>query len=137
MIKFFSPSFIDLESKKSTEQQLVSLYKILPQDRYYSFKNDALSGYCLMKSGVPQDSVLGPFLYPLYTYDLSETHTSTITGFVDDVAILCTNNDPVVIIVPVKTDIKYLGLNLNPKLTYNKHIQINKRQLEIKLKQMK
>jgi hypothetical protein len=49
-----------------------------------------------MLSGVPQGSILGPFLYTLYTADLpqSNTNKTTLSTFADDTAIFTTDPDP-------------------------------------------
>ena len=50
--------------------------------------NSALSAPIQMKSGVPQGSVLGPFLYALYTADFPQQNTTVLSTFADDTAIL-------------------------------------------------
>ena len=48
-----------------------------------------------MSSGVPQESVLGPVLYVIYTGGLP-TGNNVITGtYADDTEILAVNKDPV------------------------------------------
>jgi len=50
--------------------------------------NTALSTPIPMASGVPQGSVLGPFLYALFTADVPQHDSSVLSTFADDTAIL-------------------------------------------------
>ncbi|PNF25684.1 hypothetical protein B7P43_G16139 [Cryptotermes secundus] len=153
-------------------------------DRYFQIKlDDDLSDYKPIKTGVPQGSVLGPFLYLIFTADLPQTNDTLIATFADDTAILTSdldprraseklqyhldtlhiwlqrwkisvntnksvqvtfttkksgcpevniNNNP----IPVKTEVKYLGLHLDEKLTWKTHIKAKRRQLDLKMKNM-
>jgi hypothetical protein len=47
-----------------------------------------------MLSGVPQGSILGPFLYTLYIADLSQSDKTILSTFADDTAIFTTDPDP-------------------------------------------
>jgi hypothetical protein len=56
--------------------------------------DDDLSDYKPIKSGVPQGSVLGPFLYLIFSTDLPQTNDTLIDTFADDTAILTSYPDP-------------------------------------------
>lgn len=170
--------------KKNLNHNYYPILKSYISDRYYSVKfSNELSGYFPIKSGVPQGSVLGPFLYLLYTADLPETPVTTIAAFADDVAILSSNDDPILsstniqlhldqlsnwyktwritlnqsksvnvvftlrdnvclrvtlngVSLPKKTEVKYLGMHLDQRLTWEKHVQAKRKQLDMKLRQM-
>lgn len=76
------------------------LYDVLPKsfaeilesyvfDRYFRIKyENAYSEIKEIKAGVPQGSVLGPFLYILFTYDLPTLSENTVATFADDTAVL-------------------------------------------------
>jgi Reverse transcriptase (RNA-dependent DNA polymerase)/Endonuclease-reverse transcriptase len=60
------------------------------KNRTYSVKiGNTLSKSNLIKSGVPQGSVLGPFLYIIYTNDFPHSENIKMAHFADDVAALC------------------------------------------------
>jgi len=48
-----------------------------------------------MLSGVPQASLLGPFLYTLYTADIPQSPNTTLSTFADDTAILSNHSNPI------------------------------------------
>lgn len=47
------------------------------------------------KFGVPQDSVLGPILYLLYTVNLPANGLATVGTFADDTAVMVSSRNPV------------------------------------------
>lgn len=104
-----SAAFLDVTSAFDKVWHTGLLHKIktlLPQphylllrsylsDRFFRVKHDDhYSDYHPIKASVPQGSVLGPFLYVLYTRDLPRTDETMIATFADDTAVLCKNQDP-------------------------------------------
>jgi hypothetical protein len=75
-----------------------SLFPILNSyltDRTFQIKyQDILTDLHPIESGIPQGSVLGPFLYILYTSDLPQGAFSEVATFADDTAILSVHQDP-------------------------------------------
>lgn len=153
-------------------------------DRYFSVKhNNELSNLHPIQSGVPQGSVLGPYLYLIYTADIPTTTSTEIAMFADDTAILSINENPDTATenlqfhlnllgdwlltwrikvnhsksaqvtfttrhstcppvtlntapIPVKTEAKYLGLHLDQRLTWKRHIEAKRNQLNLKYRQL-
>jgi hypothetical protein len=166
---------------------------LFPDIMYKILKSYLENGYFLMKyreeltslhpvlSGVPPGSVLGPFLYLLYTANLPTMADSTTATFADDTAVLTTHEDPATTTHRLQTylnkiqlwlkkwrmkanetkavqvtftlkkntfppvqlnnkqltqteEVKYLGIRLDRKLTWHKHISTKRKQLDLKLR---
>ena len=146
-------------------------------DRYFRVsQGSAFSPYHPVKAGVPQGSILGPFLYSLYTADVPVHPSTTFCSFADDIAILTSDSDPNVaseilqsqlslletwskswgikfnatkckhimftlcrspfpflflnnIQIPVADKVRYLGLYLDKRLTWNPHTRLKRKQV--------
>lgn len=80
--------------KNILPQQLYLLLRSYLKDRFFRVKfNGTLSKYGQIIASVPQGSVLGPFLYTLYTHDLPLCDNTTTATFADDCAILAKHKD--------------------------------------------
>ncbi|GBP96221.1 Probable RNA-directed DNA polymerase from transposon X-element [Eumeta japonica] len=155
--------------KKMLPHSFFPLLKSYLENRCYEVKiNSDTSDMHVIRSGVPQGSVLGPVLYLIYTADLPAHASTTTATYADDTAILSThenqdsasdslqqhlnliekwlrqwrikaNTDKSVQVTftlrrktcpPVKlcnveipqADDKYLGMHLDRRLTWRKHI---------------
>ncbi|KAL1460251.1 hypothetical protein WDU94_012177 [Cyamophila willieti] len=108
---FCSAAFLDQQSafdkvwhtgllyklKKLLPQQLYLLLKSYLEDRFFRVKfNGTLSKYGQINASVPQGSVLGPFLYTLYTHDLPLSNNTITATFADDTAILAKHKNATV-----------------------------------------
>lgn len=170
--------------KRKLPHQIFLLLKSYLTQRHFQVQFEGtLSNYHTISSGVPQGSVLGPFLYLLYTEDIPTTDSTLIATFADDTAIMSsdTNADyaseklqshlnllqnwldqwrikvnsnkstqitfttkhstcPQVTIynqpIPIKTEVKYLGLHLDQRLTWKAHIKAKRQQLNLKTRSM-
>ena len=72
-----------------------------------SYKN-SISLPVQMLSGVPQGRVLGPFLYTLYTADISQSPNTSISTFPDDTAVLWNHSNPIMASASLQTHLQSL-----------------------------
>lgn len=171
---------------KDSIPQFFGILKSYIQERSFIVKQeDATSVPLTIKSGVPQGSVLGPFLYLLYTADLPtpDDRSVSIATFADDTAILASHYNPVRAsqklqehiskielwlsawrikvneyksvhitfttrrktcppiqlnncTLPQQEEVKYLGIHLDRRLTWKKHIWTKRKQLGLQLTKM-
>lgn len=166
--------------KKFLPHSVFHILKSYLSDRTFQIKyQNTITNLYPIESGIPQGSVLGPFLYVLYTSDLPETQHTQIATFADDTAILSVHPDPgqaslnlqqsldiltnwfktwriningtksvhitftlnrnscppVTINnsqLPQVTEVKYLGIHIDSKLTWKTHIWTKRQQLNLK-----
>lgn len=196
--QYCSAAFLDIANAFDKVWHLGLLYKIkknLPHhyfiffksfltDRYFQIKiQDHCSSLHSIKAGVPQGSILSPFLYTLYTSDLPEYEETDIATFADDTAILASDNSsfeasnklqehinkiqdwcnkwkikinddkskhitfalrrdvcPQIQLngqmIPQYEEVKYLGMHLDRRLTWAKHIWNLRKRLGLKLRDL-
>ena len=91
------------------EGLLYKLKKILPHTYYSILKSyltkrqfmvkylDATTTTFPIEAGIPQGSVLGPLLFSIYTADLPISTDMTIATFADDIALLASHVDPIIV----------------------------------------
>ena len=159
------------------------LESYLSHRKFVLKEGDFISSPQPIEAGVPQGSILGPFLYLLYTCDMPTNSRTHISTFADDTAILAIHENPqeasvllqdhildierwlkqwrikvneqkcihltftlrrescppILInnhIIPQQTEVKYLGLHLDRRLTWKKHIDTKLTQMKLKLLQI-
>ena len=59
-----------------------------------------------MLSCVPQGSILGPLLYTLYTADIPQAKSTTLSTFADDTAILSCHTNPITATANLQTHLR-------------------------------
>ena len=95
--------------------------------QFYVNINDENSNFGIIKSGVPQGSVLGPVLYTIFTSDMPSMDGITICTYADDTAILASNESPTQAsnIVQQEIDLIHNWLqNWNIKINAEKSIHV-------------
>ena len=73
-----------------------TLLKSYPTDRTFQirYQKEYTKPYTI-QSAVPQDSILGPILYSVFTADLPETEQTLAATYADDTAILASHQNPI------------------------------------------
>ena len=170
--------------RKKLPSQIAKLLCSYLDDRKFRVKHEsAITDLAPISSGVPQGSVLGSFLYQLFTADLPVSPEIKMATFVDDTAILSTHINPNTasrelqdhlnsiqiwlkswrvkvnetksahvtftlkkrtypavslngVKIPKVSDVKYLGMHLDSKLNWSKHIITKRKQLNIQKSKM-
>jgi len=151
-------------------------------NRHFVVKyNESKTSLYPIASGVPQGSVIGPFLYLLYTADIPVSEETMIATYADDTALLSSHSDPDTAstllqksldatskwmkkwkiqanenksthvtfalrrgncppvsingnVVPHSDHVKYLGMHLDRRLNWTKHILTKRKQLGLTLR---
>lgn len=81
--------------KNGLPHSYFNILKSYLYNRYFQVKfSNVLTDLCLVESGVPQGSVLGPILYTLYTSDMPSAQNVTTATFADDTAVLSSHENP-------------------------------------------
>ncbi|KAJ4434280.1 hypothetical protein ANN_22832, partial [Periplaneta americana] len=95
---------------------------------------------------VPQGSILAPFLYLIYTHDIPtpKSDSLTVAQFADDIAVLSKGDTekalPLYLNCPPVSqheEVRYLGLILDSRLTWNKHLTYTLQRLRYRLYRLK
>ena len=109
--KYCSAVFLDIQQafdKVWHEGLLYKLKKVLPHTYYSMLKSyltnrqfmvkyaDAITTTFPIEAGIPQDSVLGPLLFSIYTADLPISTGIIIATFADDTALLASHANPTI-----------------------------------------
>ena len=109
--KYCSAVFLDIQQafdKVWHEGLLYKLKKVLPHTYYSMLKSyltnrqfmvkyaDAITTTFPIEAGIPQDSVLGPLLFSIYTADLPISTGIIIAPFADDTALLASHVNPTI-----------------------------------------
>ena len=71
--------------------------------------NGFSSDYSSIESGVPQGSVLGPLLFPIYINDLEKNIKSIVKFFADDTMLFSVVNNPTISANELNHDLKVIS----------------------------
>ena len=81
--------------KKIFPDQLYWILKSYLENRWFQVRiENEFSQFHPIKSGVPQGSILGPFLYSIFTADIPTHDDLFIATYADDTALMVSNSDP-------------------------------------------
>jgi hypothetical protein len=98
-------------------------------ERFFRIKQgDTYSALKEIKAGIPQGSVLGPFLHLLYTSDFPKLKNSIVDMFADDTAILAvgsSNEEPTGKLQTAINQIQKWTKKWNFQLNESKSVRIN------------
>lgn len=104
--EYCSAVFLDIQQtfdKVWHKGLLCKIKSTLPRTSYDTLKsyiskrlfkvreNGCTSNFYCITAGVPQDFVLGPVLYRLFTHDLPQSTSVTVATFADETALLSSN----------------------------------------------
>ena len=112
-------SKLDLHGNRASENQWFKSY--LSKRKQKVFINGVESNFYLLQSGVPQGSILGPFLFIVYINDMVRaTNYFTVRLFADDTSLTAVGSDFDVLIQQINSELPpvYEWLCSN-KLTLN------------------
>jgi hypothetical protein len=94
--KLWHPGLL-INIKRILPLQYYNLLKSYLSERQFETKfNGEISRRFHIYSGVPQGSILGPFLYVLYTSVFPTSRGTTLGMFADDTAIFANHEDPTI-----------------------------------------
>ena len=68
--------------------------------------NDQCSNWSSVLAGVPQGSILGPFLFLIYINDLNDSLESSVKLFANDTSLFSTVYDPNILTDQLDKDLK-------------------------------
>lgn len=170
--------------KKYLPANTHSLFESYLENRYFSVKQgEIITDKYKIYAGVPQGSVLGPFLFLIFTADIPTRSDLLTSTFADDTAILSSHRNPCKaaenlslhlqtieswianwrikvnetkskqitftlnartcpqlqlnsVPIPSCDDITYLGIHLDRRLTWRRHIEAKKTQINLKMHQL-